>query len=149
MEAQIPTTTRTRWRPSRRVLVSGLLSLALLGAVVPIVSANDGGGHPGGDVTITAIDGNQLTLMSADGWTRTVDASTASVLNGTTTITLADLKVGDEVTLAESRNFDGSETVTSITVVAPTLQGIVTAIDATSLTVKEADGTSKTATLDA
>src|SRR3954452_10863039 len=149
MNALLENSAQRRRRPSRRLMASGVLAFALLGAAVPIVSANDSGGHPGGDITITAIDGNQLTLTSSDGWTLTVDASNASVMNGTTAITLADLKVGDEVALAESRNFDGSETVTSITVVAPTVDGIVTAVDSTSLTVKEADGTSKTVTLDA
>jgi hypothetical protein len=91
MEAQIQKTARRGWQPSRRVLVSGLLSLALLGVVVPMVSADDAGNHLGAGVTITAIDGNQLTLESSDGWTRTVDASKATVMDGTTSITVADL----------------------------------------------------------
>src|SRR5262245_38074601 len=110
MEAQIETRAQARRRPGRRLIASGVLAFALLGAAVGIASANDGH-RTGGGVTITAIDGNQLTLTSADGWTRTVDASSASVTNGTSTITVADLKVGDQVTLDESQNFDGSVTV--------------------------------------
>jgi hypothetical protein len=149
MEAQIETTGGRRWRPSPRLLLSGVLALALLGAVGSIASANGGVGRPGGDVTITAIDGNNVTLTSSDGWTTTIDASKATVTSGTTAATVADLKVGDSVTLSESRNFDGSVTVTAITVVAPNVQGVVTAVDASSLTVRETDGTSKTVTLDA
>src|SRR5262249_4507171 len=77
------------------------------------------------------------------------DASNATVTSGTATETLADLKVGDQVTLSEARNFDGSVTVTAIAVVAPNVQGVVTAVDAASLTVRETDGTSTTVTLDA
>ncbi len=149
MEAQITETATPRRHARQRLLASGVLALALLGAAVGIASANDGHAGVGNDITITAISGSQLTLTSADGWTRTIDASNASVLNGTTAITVADLKVGDQVTVDESQNFDGSETVTSITVVAPTVEGIVTAVDTSTLTVRETDGTMKTVTLDA
>ncbi len=137
--------------PGRRLFGAGLVALALSAAVVTGVSANGGpGGRFGGDgITVTAINGNQLTLATADGWSRTVDATGVTVMNGTATATLADLTVGDEIGISQSRNFDGSVAVTQISIVAPHVEGGVTAVDASSITVKQADGTSRTVTLTA
>ena len=141
----------------KRLVGPGLAGVALAAVLAVGVSANGGGGLGGGfgggggrgGITITAISGSQLSLATADGWTRTLDASGATVTSGTTTITLGDLKVGDEIALRQARNFDESVEVTAISLIAPHVEGTVTAVGASSLTVQTADGMSTTVTLTA
>ena len=141
-----------------RLLRPALLAMALTAVLVVGVSAHGGGpggggpggGGPGGGpggrggATITAISGAQLTLATDEGWTRTLDATGATVVSGETTIALGDLKVGDEIAVRQSRNFDGSTAVVQITLVAPHVSGTVTAVGASSITIQERDGTSRT-----
>jgi hypothetical protein len=136
--------------PGRRLVLAAATAVALGAAVVTGVSANGGPGGPGGGrggITITAINGSSLSLATDDGWTRTIDASGVTLKNGDTAITLGDLKVGEKIDLRQSRNFDGSVAVTEIDVVQPDVDGMVTAIDASSLTVRTADGSTTTVTL--
>lgn len=112
------------------------------------------GGHMGrgfgafmGQITITAINGTQLSLKTADGWTRTIDASGATITSGGQTVALSTLKVGDQIVFSESRQTDGTFKITAIQVVLPEVGGTVTAVGSDSVTVKQADGTSKTITL--
>lgn len=100
-----------------------------------------------GQITITAIRGTQLSLKTADGWTRTIDASGATVTSGGQTVALSTLKVGDQIVFSESRQSDGTFKITAIQVVLPEAGGTVTAVGSDSVTVKQADGTSKTITL--
>ena len=114
---------------------------------------NDGGGGRGmmggrmggrgmfDDITITGITGSQIALKTADGWTRTIDASGATVEKDGKTATLADLTVGDQVKFQETRGADGTYKVTAIAVVQPHVAGTVAAVDATSITITEFDGT--------
>lgn len=102
------------------------------------------GGAGGMQITITAINGSNLTLQTTDGWTRTIDASGATITRAGQTISVADLKVGDTITFRESRQSNGSYKITSIAVVLPSVSGTVTAVGASSVTVRLADGSSKT-----
>jgi Domain of unknown function (DUF5666) len=99
------------------------------------------------DITITAINGSSLSLKTADGWTRTIDASGATVTRAGQTVALSTLRVGDQIVFRETRQSDGSVRIDSITVVLPQVNGTVSSIDASSITVKQPDGTSKTVTL--
>ena len=56
-----------------------------------------GNGQPIVGGAITVIAGNTLTVTNKSNVTYTVDATSAKFLQGKTTITLADLKVGDTV----------------------------------------------------
>jgi hypothetical protein len=105
-----------------------------------------GGGVAAGAeaITITAIDGSKLSLKTGDGWTRTIDATGATVTSGGQPIALSGLKVGDAITFRESRQSDGTYKVTAIAVVAPTANGAVTAIGSSSITINEPGGTSRT-----
>jgi hypothetical protein len=96
------------------------------------------GGGPGrGQITITAIDGNRLSLATPDGWTRTITTSATTVITkGGQTIPVTALKVGDEVRLRQVRNADGSYTVTAITVPTAQVGGEVTAVNGTTITVQ-------------
>jgi len=68
-------------------------------------------------ITITKIDGSTLSLATTDGWTRTIDATGATITKGGQTIALTDLKVGDQINFREARQSDGSYKITTIVVV--------------------------------
>ena len=83
-----------------------------------------------GGVTITAINGSNLSLKTDDGWTRTITVtSDTTITRAGTTIAVSDLKVGDEIALPQDRQDDGTYTVTEIRVVLPSVAGQVTAVD--------------------
>jgi hypothetical protein len=140
--------------PIRIAVVIGA-ALIVLGSAA-ITMAHGGLGFAGGDgrggsvvgpITITAIDGSNVALQTADGWTRTIAVTgTVTITRGTATIALADLRVGDEVRLSQTRNEDGTYTVTAIRVVQPSVVGTVTAKDGTALTILERDGSTTTVT---
>ena len=108
------------------------------------------GGHGGpgkgfGGVTITAVNGSQLSLKTDDGWTRTIDATGATVteLDGTA-ITTGDLKAGDQISFRQTRNTDGTYTISTIVRIPPQAAGTVKSVDASSATLTLPDGTTKT-----
>ncbi|HET7027793.1 MAG TPA: DUF5666 domain-containing protein [Candidatus Limnocylindrales bacterium] len=101
--------------------------------------------HGFGDIHVTAIDGSNLSLATDDGWTRTITVgSDTKLTRAGAAITLADLKVGDQVRFAESKAADGSWSITRLQVVLPNVVGEVTAKTSDSLTVKRLDGTTTT-----
>lgn len=96
-----------------------------------------------GRITITAISGSNVSLKTADGWTRTIAiASDTALMKNKATIKLSDLKVGDEVRFRQTRQADGSFKVTHLNVVLPHVGGIVTTVSGTTITVTRRDGTS-------
>ncbi|HEX7498322.1 MAG TPA: DUF5666 domain-containing protein [Candidatus Limnocylindrales bacterium] len=105
------------------------------------------GAAGGAAITITSIAGSKLSLQTADGWTRTVDATGATITKAGQTIAVADLKVGDQINFRESRQSDGSYKITTIAVLSPTASGTVTAANSSSVTITQFDGSSKTLTL--
>ena len=97
-----------------------------------------------GPITITALNGSQISLATDDGWTRTVTAAAATAITkGGVTIAVGDLKVGDEVRFRETRNDDGSYTITAIVVATPKASGEVTKVDGDDITIKGRDGTTR------
>lgn len=103
------------------------------------------GGHGFRGITIAAMTGSNVSLKTVDGWTRTITiASDTALTKGTATITLSDLKVGDEVRFAQTRQTDGSFSITKLTVVLPHAGGTVTAVSGSSITVTRRDGTAAT-----
>ncbi|HLA16677.1 MAG TPA: DUF5666 domain-containing protein [Candidatus Limnocylindrales bacterium] len=105
----------------------------------------DRGGSIAGPITITAISGSNLSLKTDDGWTRTIAVtSSTAITKGNDTIAVTDLKVGDAIRLGQTKNDDGSYTVTAIHVVLPHVAGTVTAKSGSTITVLETDGTSST-----
>ncbi len=91
-------------------------------------------------ITITAIDGTRISLRTDDGWTRTTDASGATISKGGATASVGDLKVGDQVAFHQQRGADGTYAITRIEVVAPHVDGTVTATATGSITLKAPDG---------
>jgi hypothetical protein len=119
--------------------------------VAPLADGLRGGFGPGGfrDITISAINGSNLSLETADGWTRTITVSESTTFTEAgETITLADLAVGDQIVFGQERQSDGSYTITAIRVVLPTIGGEVTAIDGNTITVTNRDGTTGTIHVD-
>ena len=101
------------------------------------------------DITITAINGSDLSLKTDDGWTRTISVtSTTTITKGGATITVSDLAVGDQIAFAQDRATDGTYTVTAIKVILPTTGGQVTAIDGNTITVTQPGGTTATIHVD-
>jgi hypothetical protein len=117
-----------------------------------VPNLNGGGGGPGdpgmGGATITAISGSNISLKTADGWTRTITVDSGTTYaKGGATIALGDLKVGDEIGFRETKESDGSYTIDSVAVILPHAGGEVTAISGSTITVKDRDGASVTITV--
>ncbi len=107
------------------------------------------GGFGFGGITITAIDGSNLSLKTDDGWTRTITVtSDTAITRAGTPIALGDLEVGDQIGFRQDRQDDGSYTITAINVVLPSIGGTVTKIDGSTITVERRDGTTATIHVD-
>ncbi len=103
-----------------------------------------GFGSPRGPITIRAITGSQVSLATEDGWSRTITVTPATVITrGGQPIPVGDLRIGDQIRFSQTRNDDGSYAITAIVVPTPTAGGEVTAVDASSITVKGKDGSTK------
>jgi hypothetical protein len=107
-----------------------------------------GNGNARGPITIRAISGPQLSLSTEDGWTRTITVTSSTVITkGGQPIAVGDLHVGDQVRFSQTRNADGSYTITAIAVPVPVAGGEVTAVDATSITLKGKAGVTRVITV--
>ncbi len=139
--------------------VGSALDEAVLSAPIPTTGWSRDGDAPAGPfglgrgwrgvisgkITITAINGSNLSLRTDDGWTRTITVtSDTTITKAGQTISVSDLKVGDEIRFAEQRNSDGTYTITRIVVVVPTVAGVVTSVTDTTITITARDGTSQT-----
>ena len=130
---------------------SGILAADTTSTGSTIVEDLNGAGGPGfrgfghGGVTITAISGNAISLATGDGWTRTITVDSGTTYaKGSATIALADLKVGDQVGFRQTKETDGSYTIDKVAVILPHLGGLVTAVDGSTITVAQRDGTTGT-----
>ena len=104
-----------------------------------------GAGIGFGQITITAISGSDISLKTADGWTRTITVTDATaVTKGGQKITVADLKVGDTIRFTQTRNADGTYAITAVNVVVPRVAGTVTAVSDAGFTIKGRDGVAVT-----
>jgi hypothetical protein len=92
--------------------------------------------------SVSAIDGSTLTLVTPDGWSRTVDTTGIPITRGGEEITTADLRVGDRVRVGQRRSDDGTWQVTRLRVALTIARGTVAAVsgDGFEVTTPE-DGT--------
>jgi hypothetical protein len=97
-------------------------------------------GEMGRAITITAIDGSKLALETENGWTRTINATGATVTKDGETVALSTLKVGDTIVFRETRNDDGTYTTTAIVVIQPAVAGTVASVSGSTVTVTTRDG---------
>ena len=118
--------------------------LGLFGAI----GFGHGHGFMFGGITVTAINGNDLSLETEDGWTRTitVDDGTTYSKSGDD-IALGDLAVGDKIAFRQTLEDDGSWTIDAIAVILPHVGGEVTAVDGSTITVEGRDGETATITV--
>jgi hypothetical protein len=108
------------------------------GAPMPLARAERG-------LKITAISGSDVTLETAAGWTKTVTITDQTTIERAgQKIALTDLKVGDAVRIHETRNADGTATITELDVILPRVLGTVSATAADSITLERGDGTTMT-----
>jgi hypothetical protein len=106
------------------------------------------GRHGFGDITITAINGNDVTLGTPDGWRRTITVTDAmNLTKGGQDIAAGELKVGDSVRFRQTRNDDGTYTVTDLAVVVPTIRGQASAVTSSGFKVTTRDGSVWTVTV--
>lgn len=107
-----------------------------------------GSGRGFGGVTISAIDGSKLSLKTEDGWTRTITVTAdTTITKGGQAIKLGDLDVGDTVAFRQKRNDDGTYSIVAIVIPTPKAAGEVTAVTASTLTLKGRGDQTKTITL--
>ncbi len=146
-----PTATAKTSQPGRLDRPALKLPLVLRAFGFGLGGARGIAGVPGvgrGGITISAIHGSSLDLKTDDGWTRTISVdSTTKITKGGKTAAVGDLKVGDKIAIRETKNADGSYTVTAIVVPTPIVSGTVTTVGPTSLTLKLRDGSTRTVTL--
>jgi hypothetical protein len=115
------------------------------GVVLDLHGGGPGFGHGFGGITITNISGNSISLETADGWTRTITVDTGTIYSKSgDTIALGDLKVGDEIGFRQTLESNGTYTIDSIAVILPHVGGEVTAVDGSTITVKQRDGSTAT-----
>jgi uncharacterized protein DUF5666 len=101
-----------------------------------------------GGVTITAIDGTKVSLKTADGWTRTITVTAeTTITKGGQAIKIGGLDVGDAIAFRQKRNDDGTYRIVAIVVPTPKAAGEVTAVTASSLTIKGRGDKTRTITL--
>ena len=98
-------------------------------------------GEMGNAITITAIEGTRLALETDNGWTRTIEAAGATVTKDGETVALSTLKVGDTIVFRETRDGDGTYTITAIAVIQPAVGGTVASVSGSTVTVTRRDGT--------
>jgi hypothetical protein len=141
-----PTSTLAGSTGSGSTAANGLTDL---GGAPGFRGGHGGPGGPGfGGITITAISGSSISLATEDGWTRTVtvDDDTTYTKAGDD-IALGDLAVGDAIGFRQTLEDDGSWTIDAIAVILPHVGGEVTAVDGSTVTVEQRDGTSATVTI--
>jgi hypothetical protein len=103
------------------------------------------GGIGFGGITVTSVNGSDVSLKTDDGWTRTITvSSTTTITKAGATIKVGDLAAGDKIRFSEKRAADGSYSVTAIVVVLPSLAGQVSAINGDTLTITQPRGTTAT-----
>jgi hypothetical protein len=102
------------------------------------------GDRLGSMVTVASIDGTSLGLATDDGWTRTIDTTGVVLTRDGATIAISDILVGEPVRVVQTRNADGTYTVTGIEVQPSVASGTVGTASTDGFTVVMEDGTTTT-----
>jgi hypothetical protein len=107
-------------------------------------------GRMGAGMTISAINGNTITVSGRGSQSMTVTVTAATTTTYTRagkSITLADLAKGDRIAVRGTRSAQNAVTATAIQVILPTELGVVTADTGTSLTITSFDSSTHVVTL--
>jgi hypothetical protein len=78
--------------------------------------------------SIEAIEGTAVTLVTPDGWSRTIETSGVPIVRSGTQIEVADLRVGDRVLVRQRRGADGTWQVSRLRALLTTVRGTVTGV---------------------
>ena len=70
----------------------------------------------------------RVTLVTPDGWSRSVDTTGIPIIRGGTQIGIPDLRVGDAVLVRQRRGDDGTWQVSRLRVMLTTLRGTVAGV---------------------
>ena len=102
----------------------------------------------GRGLTVSAVNGQTIT---ASGWggqqiTVTVSATTVYTEAGSAA-TLAAVTPGSRIAVQGTRDSTGAVNATAITIVLPTMSGVVTAVNGTTLTISDFAGTAHSVTV--
>jgi hypothetical protein len=117
-------------------------------AAVPDFGRSGRAGFGFREITIASMSGNDVTLKTDDGWTRTITISDSVALTkGGQKIAASDLKVGDQVRFRQTRAGDGTYTVTAVAVVVPTIHGKASDITSSGFKVTSRNGSVWTVTV--
>ncbi len=100
--------------------------------------------RPGSGVTVSTNDGTSLVLSTPDGWTRTIDTTGVVLTRDGVAVAIGDIQVGESVRVVQTRNADGSYTVTGIEVQPALAVGTVGTASTDGFTVVGIDGTTTT-----
>jgi hypothetical protein len=113
----------------------------------------DWGGLGGGDfgmghlmagvrglVKVTAVNGATVSLQTDDGWSKDIDTSNVVITRDGNTLAVGDLAVGDTVQVDQTRNANGTYTVTGLEVVMPQVIGRVASVGTDSFTINTMTG---------
>lgn len=90
--------------------------------------------------TISAIDGTTVTLVTTDGWSRTVDTTGIPITRGGDAVSVGELRVGDRLQVGQRRSDDGTWQVTRLRVALATVRGTVSALTGNGFEVTTQDG---------
>jgi Domain of unknown function (DUF5666) len=106
------------------------------------------GGVGKGPITVRAVSGNQVSLATDDGWTRTITVTTTTVITkGGVTVAVSDLKQGDVVGFRETRKADGTYSIDAVDVATPRAKGAVTKVDGNDITITQPGGSTRVITV--
>lgn len=99
----------------------------------------------GGELTVSSVSGSTITAKDPRGKTITVKvASNATYTRLGKTVSASAVTAGVTIHVRGTRNSDGSLTATRIDIEVPSYGGQVTAVSASTITVKDRQGTSHT-----
>lgn len=98
----------------------------------------------GSAVTVSTNDGTNLVLTTPDGWTRAIDTTGVVLTRDGVAVAVDDIQVGESVRVVQTRNADGSYTVTGIEVQPAVAVGTVGTASTDGFTVVGRDGTTTT-----
>lgn len=98
----------------------------------------------GGGISVTSSDGTSLVLTTADGWTRTIDTTGVALTRDGVAIAIGDIQVGEPVRVVQTRNADGTYTVTGIEVQPARATGTIGSVSADGFTVVGGNGSTTT-----
>lgn len=103
------------------------------------------GRGPGAALTVTGVSGQTITAKRPDGSSVTVTVSSnTTYIRAGKTVSLSAITSGETIRVMGKRNSDGSVSATRVDIVLPSYGGAVTSVSGSTITVRDAKGTTHT-----